>query len=191
MSRPLRIARQNYLLPACAVFLVSLACASQPSPEPQTLSTITVTAIDWTRLKTEPLRKQKQTIDVREISDPALASMIMDAAEPILRFLISVMYAATEDNSDPEIRARIESPATIIRMPPRGTERLRPKFVDWRIYDWKRTGPDLIEFTVLYKQISGKEHFTDDYRFVRINGIWLFRGHVSAQPTPIQSTPIQ
>ena len=181
---------RNYLLPACAVFFVSLSCASQPSPEPQTLSTITVTAIDWTRLKTEPLRKQKQTIDVCGISDPALASMIMDAAEPILRFLGAVMYAAADDASEPEIRARVESPATVIRMPPSGAARWRPKFVDWRIYDWKLTGPDQIDFTVLYKQISGKEHFTDDYRFVRINGIWLFRGHVSAQPTPIQTTPI-
>ena len=155
------------------------------------MSTITVVAIDWTKLEQEPLRKQKQTLDVRKVSDPALASRIIDAAEPVLRFLGSVMYAATEDASEPEIRARVEDPTTVIRMPPKGTERWRPKFIHSRIYDWKLTGPDQIDFTVLYKQISGKEHFTDDYRFVRINGIWLFRGHVSAQPTPIQSTPIQ
>ena len=181
----------HYLLPACAVFLVSQSCATQPSSEPETTSTITVVAIDWTKLEQEPLRKLKRMVDVRAVSDPALASTIIHAAEPVLRFLGSVMYAATEDASEPEIRARVEGPTTGIRMPPKGTERWRPKYIHSRIYDWKLAGPDQIEFTVLYKEISGKQHYTDDYRFVQVNGTWLFRGHVSAQPTLIQTTPLK
>ena len=176
----------HHFLPVCALFFGTPNLAMAQVTEPVSLGTIVVKPIDWTRLRSEPLRKQKQTVDVGAVSDPVLASAIVDAAEPILRFLIAVMYAEPADTSDPKVRQHLETPNTVVRFPPAGVSRWRPKFIHQNIYDWRLTGSDEIKFTVRYQEISGKQYYTDDYCFVRMNGAWLFRGHVSDEATSIQ-----
>ena len=179
-------------LPLAGAILVGPAfSASANPPKPELLSTITVSAIDWTRLESEPLRKQKQTFDVREVSDPELASMIMDASEPILRFVFALLSTETPGSLDAKDRDRLEGPHAVVRLSPPGKSKWRPRFIHERLYGWEKIGPDQLEFTVRYVEISKTLFYTDDYRFVRFGGKWLFRGHVSPAATLLQTRPVK
>ena len=175
----------------CSVLFGPISCATESLSETKVSGATSVGTIDWTKLKTAPLRKQKQVLDVSAVSDPELAARIIEAAEPILRFLGLLMAVTTDDASEPYIRSRVKSPKTVIRIPPRSDVGSKSRFLHTRLYDWKQTGPDEIEFMVHYLEINGKRHYTDDFRFIRFNGAWYFAGHVSVLPSPIQTTPVK
>lgn len=149
-------------------------------------------AIDWSALKREPLRKQKQALDVRDVSDPQLASRIIEASERILRYLGLLLEATSEDGDDPFLRSLIlplvVSKSTVVRVPPREAGG-RARFLHVRIHDWKLVGAHELEFRVLYSDLTGKRKYSDDFRFRRFNDVWWFAGHVSPQPTPVVTAP--
>ena len=147
-------------------------------------------SIDWSKLKKQPLRKQKQVLDVRAVSDPRLAAEIVDASEPILRYLGLLMEPSINDASSPHIRPLLRGPATVVRVPPSSVPGTRSRFLHTRIYDWKRIEPNELQFRVLYHEGAGPKHYTDDFRFIKFNAAWYFAGHVSPQPSPIETTPM-
>jgi hypothetical protein len=138
----------------------------------------------------DPLRKQRQVVDVSGVSDPVLAARIAEASDRILRFLGLLMEATDAEGRSPYVRPMLKTPDTTVRVPPRKVGGTRSDFGHMRLYDWKWVEPNALEFRVLYVDVTGKKHYTDDFRFIKFNGAWYFAGHPSAEPTPMDMAPL-
>lgn len=129
--------------------------------------------LDISFLKEEPYRKTKQKVDISSLKTAHDLSVVKEAINPIMRFVVGMSFAELPASVNEKLLT--DYGRTVLQRPPLRNELKRYSVAE--INNWHVCGENKISFSARFSDLLQKNHWKEEFFFVRTDDGWRFDGH--------------